>query len=68
MRPADLMCNSFEEEPMTNKEIIVEVLQHAELSISMTRRRGSNGLRNAGEIADKIIEALKVGEVKDEAD
>ena len=37
------------------KEKMAEVLRNAPLSISQTRRAGSNGLRNADEIADKIL-------------
>ena len=41
------------------KEQIKKILNESELSISQTRRRGTNGLRNAGEIAEKIVEAIK---------
>ena len=39
-------------------EIIEEVLRNAPLSISQTRRSGSNGLRNAKYIAEAVLKAL----------
>ena len=44
---------------MTQAEIITQVLNNAHFSISMTRRSGSNGLRNAKEIAEQIVKALE---------
>ena len=44
---------------MTKAEIITEVLNNAHLNISITRRSGSNGLRNAKEIAEQIVKALE---------
>ncbi len=43
------------------KQRVEAILKKAPLSISQTRRAGSNGLRNASEIADLIIE----GAIKD---
>ncbi len=46
------------------KQRVEAILNEAPLSISQTRRAGSNGLRNASEIADLII----AGAIKDLAE
>jgi len=44
------------------KRRIEKILRNAPLVISRTRRAGSNGLRNADEIADKIVKELTARE------
>lgn len=39
-----------------NRDKLIEALESAPISLSQTRRAGSNGLRNAGDVADYIIE------------
>lgn len=38
-----------------NIEAIIKILRETPLNISSTRRGGANGLRNANEIAEKIM-------------
>ena len=45
---------------------IAEILRTCELSISQTRRAGSNGLRNADSIAKQIYDALNQFPVEEE--
>lgn len=56
------------EEPMVVmqnlKEKVSAILKAAPLSISQTRRAGSNGLRNSDEIADLIVAAVSEREAK----
>ena len=40
------------------KQRIEKILNESQLNISSTRRSGANGLRNADEIADRIVEEL----------
>jgi len=50
------------------KQRVEEILKNTPLVISQTRRAGSNGLRNADEIADKIVKELTAREEKLVAD
>ena len=44
---------------MTDREKIIEILETVALNRGSSCRAGRNGLRNADEIADLIVEALK---------
>lgn len=48
-----------EREAKLNRDKLIETLKAAPISLSQTHRAGSNGLRNADEVADYIIAKMQ---------